>query len=148
LLQENLPSKRKFFNSLIFLSNIINETVKRFEIIVKGNVQKVGYRDYVEEVARRLGIVGFVENVKDGSVRIICETNEEMVKRFIVQINIKEGLIKVEDIQIKDLGIATGEFKYFEIKYGTPAEELGDRMITLIKYMSAIWDEIKRLSKY
>jgi acylphosphatase len=120
--------------------------VKRFEIIVKGIVQKVGYRDYVEEVARRLGIVGFVENVKDGSVRIICET-QEMVKRFIDQISIKEGLIKVEDIQIKDLGIATGEFKYFEIKYGTIAEELGDRMITLIKYMSAIWDEIKKIKQ-
>jgi acylphosphatase len=121
--------------------------VKRFEIIVKGNVQKVGYRDYVEEVARRLGIVGFVENVKDGTVRIICETHEEMVKRFIDQININEEFIKVEDIQIKDLGIATGEFKYFEIKYGTIAEELGDRMITLIKYMSAIWDEIKKIKQ-
>jgi acylphosphatase len=121
--------------------------VKRFEIIVKGNVQKVGYRDYVEEVARRLGIVGFVENVKDGTVRIICETHEKMVKRFIDQININEGLIKVEDIQIKDLGIATGEFKYFEIKYGTIAEELGDRMMTLIKYMSAIWDEIKKIKQ-
>jgi acylphosphatase len=121
--------------------------VKRFEIIVKGNVQKVGYRDYVEEVARRLGIVGFVENVKEGTVRIICETNEEMVKRFIDQININEEFIKVEDIQIKDLGIATGEFKYFEIKYGTIAEELGDRMMTLIKYMSAIWDEIKKIKQ-
>ena len=118
--------------------------MKRFEIIVKGIVQKVGYRDYVEEVARRLGIVGFVENVKDGTVRIICETHEEMVKRFIDQISIKEGLIKVEDIQIKDLGIATGEFKYFEIKYGTIAEELGDRMMTLIKLISAIWDEIEK----
>jgi len=83
--------------------------------------------------------------VKDGSVRIICETYEEMVKRFIDQININEGLIKVEDIQIKDLGIATGEFKYFEIKYGTIAEELGDRMITLIKYMSAMCEEIKKI---
>ena len=44
--------------------------VKRFEIIAKGKVQKVGYRDYVEEVARSLGIVGFVENLKDGNVRI------------------------------------------------------------------------------
>jgi acylphosphatase len=75
--------------------------VKRFEIIVKGNVQKVGYRDYVEEVARRLGIVGFVENVKEGTVRIICETNEEMVKRFIDQININEEFLKLKIFKLK-----------------------------------------------
>jgi acylphosphatase len=65
--------------------------MKRFEIIVKGIVQKVGYRDYAEEVARRLGIVGFVENVKDGTVRIVCETDEETVKKFIHEINIKKN---------------------------------------------------------
>lgn len=63
--------------------------MKRFEIIAKGKVQKVGYRDYVEEVARSLGIVGFVENLKDGSVKIVCEGEEEMIKKFIQEINIK-----------------------------------------------------------
>ena len=38
--------------------------MKRARIIGKGRVQRVGYRDEVEEIARRLGIKGFVENVK------------------------------------------------------------------------------------
>jgi acylphosphatase len=38
-----------------------------------------------------LGIVGFVENVKDGTVRIVCETDEETVKKFIHEINIKKN---------------------------------------------------------
>jgi len=121
--------------------------VKRFEIIVKGNVQKVGYRDYVEEVARKLGIVGFVENVKDGTVRIVCETDEETVKKFIHEINIKKGLIEVEDVQIKSVGIATGEFKYFEIKYGPLEEEIGERMVMAVKYASAMWSDIKTMSQ-
>jgi acylphosphatase/DNA-binding ferritin-like protein len=121
--------------------------VKRFEIIVKGIVQKVGYRDYVEEVARRLGIVGFVENVKDGTVRIVCETDEETVKKFIHEINIKKGLIEVEDVQIKSVGIATGEFKYFEIKYGPLEEEIGERMVMAVKYASAMWSDIKTMSQ-
>jgi acylphosphatase/gas vesicle protein len=121
--------------------------VKRFEIIVKGNVQKVGYRDYVEEVARKLGIVGFVENVKDGTVRIVCETDEETVKKFIHEINIKKGLIEVEDVQIKSVGIATGEFKYFEIKYGPLEEEIGERMVMAVKYASAMWSDIKEMKQ-
>jgi acylphosphatase/DNA-binding ferritin-like protein len=121
--------------------------VKRFEIIVKNTVQKVGYRDYVEEVARRLGIEGFVENVKDGTVRIVCETDEETVKKFIHEINIKKGLIEVEDVQIKSVGIATGEFKYFEIKYGPLEEEIGERMVMAVKYASAMWSDIKTMSQ-
>jgi acylphosphatase/gas vesicle protein len=121
--------------------------VKRFEIIVKVIVQKVGYRDYVEEVARRLGIVGFVENVKDGTVRIVCETDEETIKKFIHEINIKKGLIEVEDVQIKSVGIATGEFKYFEIKYGPLEEEIGERMVMAVKYASAMWPDIKTMSQ-
>ena len=121
--------------------------MKRFEIIVKGNVQKVGYRDYVEEVARRLGIVGFVENVKDGTVRIVCETDEETIKKFIHEINIKKGLIEVEDVQIKSVGIATGEFKYFEIKYGPLEEEIGERMVMAVKYATIMSSDIKEMKQ-
>jgi acylphosphatase/gas vesicle protein len=121
--------------------------VKRFEIIVKGIVQKVGYRDYVEEVARRLGIVGFVENVKDGTVRIVCETDEETIKKFIHEINIKKGLIEVEDVQIKSVGIATGEFKYFEIKYGPLEEEIGERMVMAVKYATIMSSDIKEMKQ-
>jgi acylphosphatase/gas vesicle protein len=121
--------------------------MKRFEIIVKGIVQKVGYRDYAEEVARRLGIVGFVENVKDGTVRIICETHEETVKKFIHEINIKKGLIEVEDVQIKSAGIATGEFKYFEIKYGPLEEEIGERMVMAVKYATIMSSDIKEMKQ-
>ena len=119
--------------------------VKRFEIIAKGKVQKVGYRDYVEEVARSLGIVGFVENLKDGNVRIVCEGEEGIIKKFISEINIKKGLIEVEDVQIKSIRDAIGEFKFFEIKYGTLEDEIGERMATAVKYASAMWMDIKEM---
>jgi len=40
------------------------------EIIVKGVVQKTGYRDYVQEKARSLNVKGYVENLREGSVKI------------------------------------------------------------------------------
>ena len=33
-------------------------------IIAKGEVQRVGYRDAVEKIARKLKLIGFVENLK------------------------------------------------------------------------------------
>jgi acylphosphatase len=45
----------------------------RTEIIVKGEVQRVGYRDEVEKIARKLKIKGFVENLKPYDVRIVGE---------------------------------------------------------------------------
>ena len=119
--------------------------MRRFEIIIKGKVQKVGYRDYVEEVARRFNIVGFVENLKDGNVRILCEADEKIIDDFLKAINVKNGLTEVEKIIFKDIGVATGEFQHFEIKYGPLEEEIGERMATAVKYAAAMWSDIKEV---
>jgi len=64
--------------------------MKRARIIVKGRVQRVGYRDEVEEIARRLGIKGFVENIKPYDIRIVTEGEDEAISEFIERIKIKE----------------------------------------------------------
>ncbi len=117
----------------------------RAEISVKGSVQKVGYRDLVQEEAVKLGVKGFVENLKDGRVRIVCEAEEEKVKQLIERINVKEELVYVESIDILEKGPATGEFQYFEIRYGTLEEELGERMVAAVKYAKAMWGDIREV---
>jgi len=117
----------------------------RAEILVRGSVQKVGYRDLVQEEALKLGVKGFVENLKDGRVRIVCEAEEEKVKQLIERINVKEELVYVESIDIVKKGPATGEFQYFEIRYGTLEEELGERMVAAVKYAKAMWDDMREV---
>jgi len=99
----------------------------RTEIIVKGEVQRVGYRDVVERTARKMKLTGFVENIKPYDVRIICEGDKTILNSFIEQIRIKEYPVDVEhlDVSFQD---ATGEFNYFEIKRGDMVEELGERL--------------------
>ncbi len=94
----------------------------RFRIVVKGKVQKVGYRDFVQRVARGLGIKGFVENFRDGNVQIVCEAEKEVLDDFVKKINVKED-IDVESVKIIETLPATGEFEYFDIKYGRLEEE-------------------------
>ena len=106
--------------------------MKRIEIIAKGDVQRVGYRDMVERIARKLKLAGFVENLKPYDVKIVAEGDEEVLKTFVTQIKIEEHPIvpvSVEEIEVK-FKSATDEFEYFEIRRGDPHEELGERMDT------------------
>jgi len=99
----------------------------RAKIIVKGEVQKAGYRDAVEKIARKLNIKGFVQNLKPYDVIIVCEGEEGDIKRFIGALKIEgDPLISVSDIAIEYEG-QTGEFKYFEMKRGSREEEDAER---------------------
>jgi acylphosphatase len=117
------------------------------EIIVKGAIQKAGYRDYVQEKARSLNVKGYVENLRDGSVRIVCEADEDTLKNFIKLINIKQDLIAVEKIETIKTQPATGEYEYFDIKYGPMEEEIGERMVTAVKIAAATRQDIKDMHK-
>ncbi len=95
----------------------------RATIIAKGEVQRVGYRDTVEKIARKLNKKGFVENLKPYDVKIVCEGDEETVKKFIKQIRIEgDPLIKVGEVSVQ-FKEPTGEFEYFEIKRGSYEDE-------------------------
>jgi acylphosphatase len=117
----------------------------RAEIIVRGKMQKAGYRDHVQEVARSLNVNGHVENMKDGTVRIICEAKEDTLERFTQQINIKTDLVEVEKVEILKKEPATGQFEYFDIKYGSLEEETGERMVAAFKIAVMTRQEIKNM---
>jgi acylphosphatase len=99
----------------------------RAEIIARGEVQRVGYRDLVERAARNLQLTGFVENVKPYDVRIVCEGERAAIDTFLEQIRITKYPIEVADLAVR-FEPATGEYEYFEIKRGDMAEELGERL--------------------
>jgi len=106
--------------------------MKRAVIIAKGDVQRVGYRDTVEKIARKLKLAGFVENLKPYDVRIIAEGEDDVLNELITQIRIKDrptSPVSVEELDFEFVA-ATGEFEYFEIRRGEWAEELGERLDT------------------
>ena len=101
--------------------------MKRVIVIVKGEVQRVGYRDAVEKRARKLKITGFVENVKPYDVRIVAEGEDETIREFIERIEIKKFPVDVESTEVV-FEAYTGEFDYFEIRRGEWQEELLERL--------------------
>ncbi len=101
--------------------------MKRVVIIAKGEVQRVGLRDEVERIARKLRLSGFVENIKPYDVRIVAEGEADIISRFIEQIRIKKYPIDVEDIEV-NFEDFKDEFEYFVIRRGEWHEELGERL--------------------
>jgi acylphosphatase len=110
--------------------------MKRAILIAKGKVQKVGYRDFVQDSARELGITGYVENLEDGNVKVVCEGEEPKIEDFIRGIRVKKAFIDVVETSL-EYEAPTGEYKVFKIKYGEVAEELGDRMGAALLYLGA-----------
>jgi acylphosphatase len=94
-------------------------------LTVEGKVQKVGYRDKVQEIARECKLVGKVKNMEDGTVEIICEGGKKVIEDFKKRIKIKDELIDVKNISAS-YEEPTGEFKYFKIEYGGVAEEIAE----------------------
>jgi len=103
--------------------------MKRANIIAKGKVQKVGYRDRVEEIARKLNITGFVANLNPYDVRIVAEGEDGSIAKFIERIEIRKFPIDVEGLEVT-FEEYKGEFEYFEIKTGEWQQELLERFDT------------------
>ncbi len=110
------------------------------ELIVQGEVQGVGYRQYVAKIGRRLKLVGCVKNLKDGAVQIRCMGNEEIINEFKKKINTHNPhdapLIYVEDI--KEIQLAQGTIKqtHFEEIYDDPSAEMSQGFSTGMSYMN------------
>ena len=65
---------------------------------MKGRVQRVGFRFFVEDAAQREGIQGYVRNQHDGSVEIVAEGDLEALQRFEMAVRRGPSGARVEDV--------------------------------------------------
>ncbi|MFH1671755.1 MAG: acylphosphatase [Candidatus Portnoybacteria bacterium] len=97
--------------------------IKRVILKIYGRVQMVMYRDSTQRKASKLGLVGWVRNEDDGSVKVVAEGKEKDLEKLIDWCYNGPMLAKVDKIGIdwqkatpKKTGQA-GQFNKFEIKY-------------------------------
>jgi acylphosphatase len=71
--------------------------------VVKGRVQRVGFRLYVEDAARRERVLGYVRNQLDGSVEIEAEGEADAVWRFEMAVRRGPAGARVDDVTTVEL---------------------------------------------
>ena len=64
------------------VGGMAGDTIRR-RVVVRGNVQGVGFRYYANAEAARLGLAGFVRNREDGSVEVEVEGERDVVATFV-----------------------------------------------------------------
>jgi len=67
--------------------------------IVSGRVQGVGYRNYVEHLAGKLGLHGFVRNRRDGSVEVQAIGSPDRLKHLRFALEKGPMLAYVTDVR-------------------------------------------------
>jgi acylphosphatase len=113
----------------------------RAKIIVKGDVQETGYRALVRKIARKLKLVGFVENLPDGRVRIVCEGEKEAIEDLCKRIRIKDGFITVTSVR-KRSSEPKGEFRSFVVKTEDLVSEMFQGYATAGKYFRNLGSKV------
>nr|WP_320161706.1 acylphosphatase [uncultured Methanoregula sp.] len=91
--------------------------MERITAVARGKVQGVGYRQFISDCARRMGIHGEVMNLPDGSVRIVVEGPPTTLEDFVCLAHAEENpVIRVEKLDVKKEP-ATGEFRGFFVHW-------------------------------
>ncbi|MDH5807058.1 MAG: acylphosphatase [Candidatus Methanomethylicaceae archaeon] len=70
------------------------------KIIVKGKVQRVGFRYFTYKLAKKIGLVGYVKNLEDGNVEIVVEGKKEDIIKLISEVRIGPPNAFVKDLEI------------------------------------------------
>lgn len=85
-------------------------------IRIHGKVQGVGYRFYATRVARRLGLKGWIQNLRDGSVEAMVEGEGPTIDEWITEI--KEGPRYAEVVRIdQERRDNAGPLDDFDVKF-------------------------------
>jgi acylphosphatase len=89
--------------------------VQAKRVSVSGRVQGVGFRFFVQRIARGLGLTGNVRNRFDSTVEIIVEGEEEVLAEFLRGVAKGPPLSRVDRVDVADL-VPGGRYRDFLIE--------------------------------
>lgn len=88
---------------------------QRVHIFYSGQVHGVGFRFTAEALAAKRGLTGFVKNLADGRVEVVCEGDVEALEDLIAAVKDRmSGYISDMDVEWEP---SKREFASFEIRF-------------------------------
>jgi len=83
-------------------------------LVIRGVVQGVGFRYFVNSNALRLGLRGYVRNLADGNVEVEACGNRSLIEEFISAVKVGPVSSHVTDVEI-EWKKPDSRYEYFEI---------------------------------
>ncbi len=77
------------------------QNIAAFHAVVRGRVQRVGFRVYTRDSAREHQVNGWVRNLGDGTVEVYGEGDEMALTEFLTDLHRGPVLSHVTDIDIE-----------------------------------------------
>ena len=76
--------------------------------IVRGRVQGVGFRWFVEREAHMLGIAGWVRNNHDGSVEVLAQGTRDQLSGLHSRLREGPRAARVDNVEVSDVAAVEG----------------------------------------
>ncbi|TJX13046.1 acylphosphatase [Tissierella creatinini] len=91
--------------------------ILRKRIIFSGEVQNVGFRLEIHELAKRLNLTGWVKNREDKSVEAEIQGEADKIN-YLIDFMKSLKRAKVEGAEIKDMEVLEGEHSFIQVCRG------------------------------
>ena len=90
--------------------------MERLHAVVRGDVQGVGFRYFVQRSAQQLGLAGWVRNNDDGSVELVAEGQRDALEQLKRALQQGPRMARVDRVDTQ-WSAGTGALRGFELAW-------------------------------
>ena len=92
------------------------KNIETYNLLLSGRVQGVGFRYFAEVLASRYNIKGYVRNIYDCKVEIVCQGDPDNLDKFILEVKNGPSFSHITNVEMEEI-IDAPVYDVFEIKY-------------------------------
>ena len=99
----------------VILTIEVNRKMQLF-VLISGKVQGVGFRNFTQLNARKLGVNGYAKNLPNGKVEVVAEGDKSQLDALIALLKRGPRFARVDSLDVDERPF-TGEYESFGIRY-------------------------------
>ena len=99
----------------ITLTIEVNRNMQLY-VLITGKVQGVGFRNFTQRNARRLGVRGYAKNLPNGKVEVVAEGDTAQLDALLTELKQGPRYSRVDSLDVEKRAF-TGDYETFGIRY-------------------------------
>ena len=95
---------------------MVQKNIETYNLLLSGRVQGVGFRYFTEALAARYNIQGYVRNIYDNKLEIVCQGEPDNLNKFILEVKKGPSFSHIKQVDMEEI-IDAPVYEVFDIKY-------------------------------